>query len=149
MSTPPRRWSSRWRARSSSPAPAVAGTPAAAAHGRRVANGSLGAIVVLWAAATFTFFVQALLPGNRATLLLNEQTGQQKNYSSAQLAARSTSSTASTSSLIIQYLDYIGGLAHGNLGTSYTQHQPVLTIISARGRADARADGRRRCCSRG
>jgi peptide/nickel transport system permease protein len=97
--------------------------------GRRVATRLLGAIVVLWAAATFTFFVQALLPGSRATLLLNEQTGQQKQYTAAQLAPINKE-YGFNNSLLHQYLSYIGGLAHGNFGTSYTQHQPVLTIIA-------------------
>ncbi len=88
----------------------------------------LGAIVVLWAAATFTFFVQALLPGSRATLLLNEQSGQQRQYSAAQLAPINHQ-YGFDKPLLTQYFDYIGGLAHGDFGTSYEQHQPVLTII--------------------
>jgi peptide/nickel transport system permease protein len=31
-----------------------------------------------------------------------------------------------------QYLDYLGGLLHGDLGFSYVQHQPVLTLIGQR-----------------
>lgn len=84
---------------------------------------------MLWAAATFTFFVQAVLPGSRATLLLNEQTGQQKLYTAAQLAPINREYGFSKP-LPVQYADYINGLVHGNLGTSFAQHQPVLTIIS-------------------
>jgi peptide/nickel transport system permease protein len=89
----------------------------------------LGAIAVLWAAATFTFFVQTLLPGSRATLLLNEQTGQQKQYTTAQLAPINHEYGFSKP-VLTQYVDYIGGLVHGKFGTSYEQHQPVLTIIA-------------------
>jgi peptide/nickel transport system permease protein len=96
---------------------------------RRVLVRLLGAIVVLWAAATFTFFVQALLPGSRATLLLNEQSGQQKNYTAAQLAPVNRQYGFSKP-ILTQYWDYISGLAHGDFGNSYTQHQPVLTIIA-------------------
>jgi peptide/nickel transport system permease protein len=70
-----------------------------------------------------------VLPGSRATMLLNEATGQQKNYSKAQLLPVEEK-YGFNNSLIHQYLDYIGGVAHGNLGTSYTQHEPVLKIIS-------------------
>jgi peptide/nickel transport system permease protein len=96
---------------------------------RRVALRLAGAIAVLWAAASFTFFVQALLPGSRATLLLNQQTGQQKAYTASRLAPINHQ-FGFDKPLFTQYLDYIGGLAHGDLGTSYTQHQPVTTIIS-------------------
>ncbi|MGO9971514.1 MAG: ABC transporter permease [Solirubrobacteraceae bacterium] len=96
---------------------------------RLVGGRLIGAIGVLWAAATFTFFVQAILPGSRATLLLNEQTGQQKLYTAAQLAPVNHE-YGFDKPLLVQYVDYIGGLLHGDLGTSYAQHQPVLTIIS-------------------
>ena len=96
---------------------------------RRILFRLVGAVIVLWAAATFTFFVQTLLPGSRATLLLNEQTGQQKQYTAAQLAPINHE-YGFDKAVIVQYFDYIGGLAHGNFGTSYEQHQPVLTIIA-------------------
>jgi peptide/nickel transport system permease protein len=96
---------------------------------RRVAGRVLGAIFVLWAAASFTFFVQTLLPGSRATLLLNESSGQQKNYTAAELAPINHEYGFSKP-VLTQYVDYIGGLVHGNFGTSYEQHQPVLSIIS-------------------
>jgi peptide/nickel transport system permease protein len=96
---------------------------------RRVVERIVGAIVVLWAAATFVFFMQAVLPGSRATMLLNEATGQQKNYSKAQLLPVEEK-YGFNKSLFDQYLDYIKGVAHGNLGTSYTQHEPVMKIIS-------------------
>jgi peptide/nickel transport system permease protein len=96
---------------------------------RRAAGRLLGAIAVLWAAATFTFFVQTLLPGSRATLLLNQASGQQKKYTAAQLAPINHE-YGFNKPLLVQYVDYIGGLLHGDLGTSYEQHQPVLSIIS-------------------
>jgi peptide/nickel transport system permease protein len=96
---------------------------------RRAGLRLLGAVAVLWAAATFVFFVQALLPGNRATLLLNQASGQQQSYSKAQLAPVERQ-YGFDKPLMVQYIDYVGGLAHGNFGTSYTQHQPVLTIIA-------------------
>ena len=96
---------------------------------RRVVTRLAGAVLVLWAAATFTFFIQALLPGSRATLILNEQSGQQKRYTATQLAPVNHQ-YGFDRSILSQYGTYITNLAHGNLGTSYTEHQPVATIIA-------------------
>jgi peptide/nickel transport system permease protein len=97
---------------------------------RRIVKRLLGAIGVLWAAATFTFLVETLLPGNRAVLLLNQQTGEQNaSYTHAQEAPLDKE-YGFGNSVVHQYVDYIGGLVHGNLGTSYEQHQPVLSIIA-------------------
>lgn len=90
----------------------------------------LGAIGVLWAAATFTFFVQALLPGDRATLILNLETGQNIHRSARELASIN-SEYGFSNPIVVQYLHYLGGLVRGDLGTSYQMHQPVTTIIGA------------------
>ncbi|OZG67404.1 ABC transporter permease [Bifidobacterium eulemuris] len=37
--------------------------------------------------------------------------------------------------LIVQYLDYLGDLAHGDLGTTLTDNQPVITILTRYGAA--------------
>jgi len=97
---------------------------------RRIIRRVLGAIGVLWAAASFTFLVETLLPGNRAILLLNQQTGQENSSYPKSLVAPVDKRYGFNNSVLHQYIDYIGGLLHGNLGTSYDQHQPVLTIIS-------------------
>jgi peptide/nickel transport system permease protein len=97
---------------------------------RRILKRALGAIGVLWAAASFTFLVETLLPGNRAVLLLNQQTGQQNSSYSASRTAPINRTYGFDDSVLHQYLNYIWGLLHGNFGTSYTQHQPVLTIIA-------------------
>ncbi len=89
----------------------------------------MGAIFVLWGAATVTFFVQAVLPGNRAVLILNEETGrQQATYSASQLSPVNHQ-YGFDKSILSQYFDYIANLAHGNLGQSYTQHASVLSLI--------------------
>jgi peptide/nickel transport system permease protein len=97
--------------------------------GRRFALRAAGALGVLWAAATFTFFVQTILPGDRATLLLNQQSGQTIHYTAAQLAPINHQ-YGFDKPVLTQYVDYLGGLVHGDLGTSYEQHEPVLRIIS-------------------
>jgi peptide/nickel transport system permease protein len=95
---------------------------------KRIAWRILGALFVLWAAATFTFFVQELLPGSKATLILNQQSGTQRTYNQAQLTPVEEK-FGFDEPVITQYFEYIKGLAHGDLGDSYQQHKPVLSII--------------------
>src|ERR1700712_5438838 len=107
---------------------AVGVKPRRAPWAKRIAWRILGAIFVLWAAATFVFFVQQLLPGSQATLILNEQTGNQQSYSHAQLAP-TEAKYGLDQGVMTQYVDYIKGLAHGDMGKSYTQHKSVTSII--------------------
>jgi peptide/nickel transport system permease protein len=96
---------------------------------KRIAWRIVGAIFVLWAAATFVFFVQQLLPGSQATLILNQQTGNQQSYTPDQLAP-TEAKYGLDQPVMTQYWDYIKGLSHGDLGRSYSQFKPVTEIIS-------------------
>jgi peptide/nickel transport system permease protein len=96
--------------------------------GRRILVKIVTAIGVLVAAASVTFFAQFLVPGNRAVAILNEQTGRTQQWSPAQLAPINHEYGFSKP-VIVQYLDYVGGLFRGNLGTSYTQYKPVTQVI--------------------
>src|SRR3954469_14050424 len=87
------------------------------------------AALVLVAAASITFFAQLLVPGDRATAILNQQTGRAQQYTTAELAPVNAQ-FGFDRPLIAQYLDYVTGLFRGDLGTSYTQHRPVTEIIS-------------------
>ena len=73
---------------------------------------------VLWAAATFVFFIQQLLPGSQATLIKNQESGTQQTYSKEQLAPVEAK-YGLDQPVMTQYVDYIKGLAHGDLGDSY------------------------------
>lgn len=116
-------------ARPPGPAPAAAGAGARRLRGaRRVAVRVLGALGVLWAAATFTFFVQSVLPGDRATLILNQDTGQTISRSDAELAPINER-FGFDDALLTQYGHYLSGLVQGDLGTSYRLKQPVTTLI--------------------
>ena len=90
----------------------------------------LGAATVVWAAASFTFLVQALLPGDRATLVINLAAGNLTSPSQAEIDAVNAR-YGFDRPVLVQYLDYVAGLARGDLGTSYQQHKPVLAIIGA------------------
>ncbi|MGX6448829.1 ABC transporter permease [Patulibacter sp. S7RM1-6] len=94
----------------------------------RAAAKLLGALVVLWAAATFTFAVQALLPGDRATLILNQETGQTVARSAAELAPINAR-FGFDDALPLQYWHYLSGLVRGDLGVSYQLKQPVTDLI--------------------
>lgn len=137
MSTAPV-WQGRWRRRDQDrpgkPGERQQGGQRRARVGRLVRRALLrllGAVFVIWAAASVTFFVEALLSGNRAEALLNQLSGTTRTAkrTAAELAPINAK-YGFNKPLVSQYLDYIGGLAHGNFGTSYTQHQAVLTIIS-------------------
>lgn len=87
-----------------------------------------GALFVVWAAASITFLLQVLLPGDRATLLLNQQTGQVQERSAEELAPINDM-FGFDDPLLIQYFNFLGGLVQGDLGTSYRLFEPVTTVI--------------------
>lgn len=89
-----------------------------------------GAVLVLWATATFTFVVQLFMPGDRATMIINTQAGNLQNPSPEEIATMNARYGFDDSHLA-QYLHYLGDLARGDLGVSYNQHQPVTEIIAA------------------
>lgn len=88
----------------------------------------LSAIFVVWAAATITFLIQTLLPGDRATLLLNQQTGQVQERTAEELAPINEA-FGFDQPLLVQYWDFLTGLLRGDLGISYVLYQPVTTVI--------------------
>jgi peptide/nickel transport system permease protein len=100
--------------------------------GRRVigqiARKIVSALVVLWGAATVAFFAQTALPGDRATVILNIRAGQAQVRTAAELAPINAQ-YGLHKPLIVQYLDYLGGLVRGVFGTSYQQFRPVTAII--------------------
>src|SRR6478752_6417603 len=92
---------------------------------RRILTRIAGMIGVLWGAATLTFLAQHLMPGEPAQTILG---GAGSKPSPEQLAAVNEQ-YGFNRPLPVQYLDYLGGLLHGDLGTSYVLKQPVSDII--------------------
>ncbi|MGY8707469.1 ABC transporter permease [Bradyrhizobium sp. 18BD] len=88
----------------------------------------LGAIAVFWAVASFTFCIQALLPGDRAELILNVAAGTFTQPTAAELA-KVNAKYGFDAPVAVQYLRYLAGLARGDFGESYQTHRPVLSII--------------------
>jgi peptide/nickel transport system permease protein len=95
---------------------------------RRILVKVVTAVLVLVAAASVTFFAQLLVPGSRATAILNQENGRAQQWTAAQLAPVNHE-FGFDKPLIVQYLGYVGGLFRGNLGTSYTQYKPVTQVI--------------------
>ncbi|WP_210479243.1 ABC transporter permease [Naasia sp. SYSU D00948] len=121
---------------SSSDAPVVAGAPAPAAArpsrlrsaGRLLAGRVVSAVVVLWGAATVAFFAQQLLPGDRATVILNIRTGRAQRRTPEELEPI-IAQFGLDRSVLQQYLDFLRGLVVGDFGTSYQQFRPVTAIL--------------------
>ena len=88
------------------------------------------AVLVLVAAASVTFFAQLLVPGDRATAILNQQTGRAQRWTAAELAPVNDK-FGFDDPLVLQWLHYVGGLFKGDLGTSYTQYRPVTSVIGS------------------
>lgn len=95
---------------------------------RRILSSVGGALVVLWGSATVAFFAQLALPGDRATAILNIRSGQVRIRTADELAPVNEQFGLDRS-LLAQYLDYLGGLLRGDLGTSYLQFKPVWDVI--------------------
>jgi peptide/nickel transport system permease protein len=88
----------------------------------------VSAVAVIVAAASATFFAQLAVPGDRATVLMNLQTGQDRQWTDAELAPINRQ-FGFKDPIVVQYLHYVGGLFRGDLGTSYTQKRPVTEVI--------------------
>lgn len=88
----------------------------------------LGALVVLWGAATVAFFAQLALPGDRATVILNIRAGQAQQRTAEELAPINAE-YGLHDPVLVQYWNYLRGLVSGDFGTSYQQFRPVTAII--------------------
>jgi peptide/nickel transport system permease protein len=82
------------------------------------------AVIALFGVTTAVFFALRL-SGNPALLLAPQNATQQEiNQISQQLGLNVP--------VWRQYLNYLGNLLHGNLGYSYVQHEPALTLLTQR-----------------
>jgi peptide/nickel transport system permease protein len=92
---------------------------------RRVITRLAGVIGVLWGAATLTFVIEQLMPTDPAQTIL----GGAGAKPTAEQVAAVRAQYGFDKPVIVQYLDYLGGLLRGDLGTSYVRKQPVSDII--------------------
>lgn len=89
------------------------------------------AIVTIWLVVTLTFFMIHLMPGNPIDAFINSQISQfGVDYTTARNMAAALFSLDLKRPLPLQYLDFMGGLLHGNLGTSLiSSGTPVVSEV--------------------
>lgn len=92
----------------------------------------LRAIFVVWVVATAVFFLVRLLPGNPVTSYINQQVGQfGATYADAERSAAAYFNFNPGTPLIVQYVDYLWGLVHLDLGMSIqTRGSSVASLIA-------------------
>lgn len=82
------------------------------------------ALIVLWGAVTVTFIALQLIPGS----IVNAIIGQ--SQVTPAIRAQIVKDYALDKPILVQYLNYLGRLLHGDLGHSYNQGAPVSHVIS-------------------
>jgi peptide/nickel transport system permease protein len=94
---------------------------------RRIAK----AVVTIWLVITLTFFLIHLMPGNPIDAFISQQMSQYGvDYETAKNMAASLFSIDLKRPLPLQYLDFMGGLIHGDLGKSLVNTgTPVTTEV--------------------
>jgi len=92
---------------------------------RRLATSLGGAVFVLWAVATLTFFAIRLIPGDPAQAILG---GPGSQASQAALTAVRVE-YGLDQPLLVQYLRQLGRLATGDLGRSYALNMDVAPFV--------------------
>lgn len=96
---------------------------------RRITVRIEAALFVLWGTITVTFLVLSVLPGDRATILLNITSGQVIERTPAELAPINAQ-YGFDKPIAEQYLSYFWRLLQGDLGFSFELQRPVTHIIA-------------------
>ena len=87
-------------------------------------------VFTLWAAVTINFFIPRLIPGNPVDALIAQRKGQIDSKAVESLNV--LFGLDKHQSLISQYFQYLGQLAHGDLGISFTNFpEPVTDVLSS------------------
>ncbi|HEY3904971.1 MAG TPA: ABC transporter permease [Streptosporangiaceae bacterium] len=82
------------------------------------------ALITLWLLSLIVFFAGQVLPGDPGRAVLGP-------FASRSAVAAVDHQLGVDRPLIVQYLGWIGGLLHGNLGTSYQYHSPVGPFVAS------------------
>ena len=82
-------------------------------------------IVLAFCISVLVFLIIRLIPGDPATAILGQ------SASDPALVARLHHQLGLDRPIVAQYGHWIGGVLTGNLGYSYTQQQPVMSLIRA------------------
>ncbi len=92
---------------------------------RRLLIRLMGALVVVWGAATLAFAVLKLVPGDPVDVMLGVN-----STASEDVRQQIRNDLGLDQPVISQYLGYLGRLVTGDLGTSYRLQKPVATVIT-------------------
>ncbi len=82
------------------------------------------AVITLWILSLIVFFAGQVLPGDPGRAVLGP-------FASQSAVRAYDHQLGVDRPLIVQYLGWIGGLLHGNMGTSYTYRSPVEPFITS------------------
>jgi peptide/nickel transport system permease protein len=93
--------------------------------GRFLAGRILATIPVMGVVATIVFLLLRLAPGDPAAILAGD-------VASPEQIAAIRSRLGLDQPIIVQFIDWIGRLLHGDLGTSIISNQPVTRLIGER-----------------
>jgi peptide/nickel transport system permease protein len=96
-------------------------SPAARLVGRRLAT----AIPVLWGVTLLTFIVVEALPGSAAQQLLGPT-------ATPDQVAELERELGTDRSMVVRYVDWLGGLVTGDLGRSLSDERSVVSVIGGR-----------------
>lgn len=77
------------------------------------------ALFTIWVVSTITFFVIRAMPGNAIDILIQDLTLQGVSPADAEAQAAALMGIDLDQPVILQYFDYLGNIAQGNLGKSY------------------------------
>jgi len=90
----------------------------------------LRAIFVIWIVATLVFFMVRLLPGNPVQVYINQQIALYGvSYEDAAASAASYFSFDPNTPIVVQYLNYLVGLLHGDMGMSISNRGISVTAL--------------------
>ena len=89
---------------------------------RLVLRRALDAAILLWIVLTLTFLLLRAAPGDPAALLIPPS-------ATAADAARARARLGLDRPLIVQYARWARGVLTGDLGESFTRHEPVVTLL--------------------
>src|SRR3954468_9737139 len=82
-----------------------------------------GVLLLLWLVLTITFALIRLAPGDAATFLVPPS-------ATAADAARIRAELGLDQSIVVQYARWAAGLLRGNLGESFSLHEPVTSALA-------------------
>jgi peptide/nickel transport system permease protein len=89
------------------------------------------ALFTIWVVSTITFFVIRAMPGNAIDILIQDLTTQGWSPADAEAQAAALMNIDLDEPVFLQYFDYLGNIAQGNLGMSYrSQGLPVAKMIA-------------------